>query len=99
MDIHVGRAALSPFRRERLLAALQAAVPEVTGLDERLVVLVHTRRPLTSDETSILAQLLDHGDGVGGAIAVHRVVVRRCARSSGRLERTTPRSTGCCTTA
>ncbi len=77
MDIHVGRAALSSFRRQRLLAAIQQVAPSVTGLDEREVVLIALTRPLSEDERAGLHRLLDHGEGEGGEIPVDRVVAPR----------------------
>lgn len=77
MDIHVGRATLSPFRRQRLLSAIQSIAPELEDLDERRVVLAHTARALTSDESRALSTLLDHGEGPSGAIPVSLVVAPR----------------------
>jgi len=77
MDIHTGRAALSAFRRQRLLSAIQQVAPGVTGLQEREVVLIETERPLSEAERSDLAALLDHGAGEGGPIPIDRVVVPR----------------------
>ncbi len=58
-----GSAALSAFRRERLLAELRAAVPRITGIEARYVHYVDTARPLTEAESAVLAELLRYGPG------------------------------------
>lgn len=77
MLIRFGRATLSPFRRERLLAAIQQAAPEVQTLDERPVHLVQTHEALSDEEAAHLDALLDYGDGAPGAIEVTLLVVPR----------------------
>jgi phosphoribosylformylglycinamidine synthase len=53
-----GGPALTPFRREKLLGALQAAVPAVRDLAADYVYFVHTERQLTREERALLVQLL-----------------------------------------
>ena len=57
-----GSCALSEFRAERLLKALQAACPGVRAVRARYQHFVHVTRDLTEDEAQRLAALLDYGD-------------------------------------
>ncbi|CAL1241265.1 phosphoribosylformylglycinamidine synthase [Candidatus Methylocalor cossyra] len=56
-----GPAALSEFRRRRLLAELQAVVAGVAELTAAYVHFVETSRPLTDQERQRLESLLDYG--------------------------------------
>jgi len=56
-----GPSALSPFRRGRLLAALQAVEPTVTGLDAHYVHLVKTSGELDEAALERLKSILDYG--------------------------------------
>ncbi len=61
-----GGQALSRFRRQALLATLQAAVPSVEAIDARHVHWVSTHLPLTTAAIDKLEALLDYGDAYGG---------------------------------
>jgi phosphoribosylformylglycinamidine synthase len=56
-----GAPALSPFRIAKLLAALRAREPTVTGLTSRFVHFVDTERALERDEAEVLERLLTYG--------------------------------------
>lgn len=56
-----GPSALSPFRRGRLLAELQAVEPSVTGLDARYVHLVESSDELNEAALERLKSILDYG--------------------------------------
>lgn len=56
-----GPSALSPFRRGRLLAELQAVEPTVIGLDARYVHLVETSGELDEAALERLKSILDYG--------------------------------------
>ena len=56
-----GPSALSPFRRGRLLAELQAVEPTVIGLDARYVHLVETSGELDEAALERLQSILDYG--------------------------------------
>jgi phosphoribosylformylglycinamidine synthase len=56
-----GAPALSPFRIAKLVAALQAREPAVTGLSSRYIHFVEVARPLTAGEQDILDKLLTYG--------------------------------------
>jgi phosphoribosylformylglycinamidine synthase len=64
-----GAPALSPFRIERLLAAMRAIEPSVTAVAARWLHVVETERPLTGMESQTLARLLDAGAGARGEAA------------------------------
>ncbi|MBI2503206.1 MAG: phosphoribosylformylglycinamidine synthase, partial [Candidatus Latescibacteria bacterium] len=53
-----GPPALSPFRRDALLARCRALLPQLTGLEVRFLYLVHLSRPLQGAEAERLAQVL-----------------------------------------
>jgi len=57
-----GPAALSDFRRERLLAALRARVPAVTGLRACFRHYIDLAAPLAAADEQRLARLLQYGD-------------------------------------
>ncbi|MEW5756660.1 MAG: phosphoribosylformylglycinamidine synthase [Pseudomonadota bacterium] len=56
-----GGPALSSFRRSKLLAAIQARVPEVAGLREEFIHFVSVERALSGDERELLEQVLSYG--------------------------------------
>lgn len=58
MQLFYGEPAISPFRRQRLLAKLQQVDPSVGQLDTQYVYFVDTARTLTSAAKQQLAQLL-----------------------------------------
>lgn len=61
MLILPGAAALSPFRRRRLLGTLNGAQPGIVGVYAEFVHLVHLHEPLNGHETELLVQLLTYG--------------------------------------
>ncbi|MBX3703428.1 MAG: phosphoribosylformylglycinamidine synthase [Steroidobacteraceae bacterium] len=69
MLLFEGEAALSAFRIERLLAALQAAEPSVTAVSARWLHVVEVERPLDGREAQLLQRLLDAHAGEGMAAA------------------------------
>ncbi|HET9578478.1 MAG TPA: phosphoribosylformylglycinamidine synthase [Usitatibacter sp.] len=56
-----GAVALSPFRIEKLRAALPAASGEAPAIDARFVHFVAISAPLTADESHVLERLLTYG--------------------------------------
>jgi phosphoribosylformylglycinamidine synthase len=60
-----GSPALSPFRLEKLLAALRARDPDVTGLSARWLHLVDLEHELAARERGILEKLLIYGPKLG----------------------------------
>jgi len=56
-----GPAALSEFRRQRLLHEIREIEPAVTALGASYVHLVETIRPLTEEELDRLKAILDYG--------------------------------------
>src|SRR5207302_647790 len=54
-----GTAALSPFRRRKLLERLRAIEPAVTALDSRFMHFVECTRALTAGERAVLPALFD----------------------------------------
>src|SRR5438105_9656773 len=56
-----GTAALSPFRRAKLLERLRAIEPAVTALDSRFMHFVECTRALTAGERAVLLALLTYG--------------------------------------
>ena len=60
-----GPPALSPFRRDALLARCRARCPQLSGLEVHYLYLVHLSRPLQGAEAERLAQVL------GAEPAVH----------------------------
>src|SRR5438876_558130 len=56
-----GTAALSPFRRPKLLERLRAIEPAVTALDSRFMHFVECTRALTAGERAVLLALLTYG--------------------------------------
>ncbi len=56
-----GRPALSQFRRDKLLAALQARVPAVTAVYAEFVHFADCERPLSGEEQALLQRLLEYG--------------------------------------
>ncbi len=79
MLLFEGAPALSPFRIERLLAAMRAIEPAVAGLAVRYLHVVDTARPLTAAEVELLAHLLEAEPGA------------RARHAPGRLWYATPR--------
>jgi phosphoribosylformylglycinamidine synthase len=65
MLILPGRVALSAFRRGKLLNALQALVPQVSGLQAEFVHFVRTARELQAEEHRQLQSVLEYGEEVG----------------------------------
>ncbi|MCG2635071.1 MAG: phosphoribosylformylglycinamidine synthase [Gammaproteobacteria bacterium] len=57
-----GAAALSPFRRDRLLRAIQRAAPAVQGLTATYLHLVQLSEPLSPPRQQRLLALLDYGE-------------------------------------
>ncbi|MFK7928415.1 MAG: phosphoribosylformylglycinamidine synthase, partial [Myxococcota bacterium] len=77
MEIHVGRANLSLFRRQLLLEEIRAIAPEVRAIEDRLVHVIDTVDPLSPEQRGSLHELLDYGDGATGEIDVDLVVSPR----------------------
>jgi phosphoribosylformylglycinamidine synthase len=65
MLILPGAAALSSFRREKLLRALRERQPGVTDVAAEYIHFAHLREPLDTHETELLAQLLTYGPKSG----------------------------------
>ncbi len=59
-----GAPALSDFRRQKLLARLQAAVPAVTGVYAEFVHFAELHSELDDQQTEVLARLLKYGPSV-----------------------------------
>jgi len=70
MEVFAGPAALSAFRRQRLLAELRAAVPSVTEVEAAFVHFVEPDGELTGDERARLERLLAYGEAPGGERAL-----------------------------
>ena len=64
-----GAPALSPFRITKLLAALRAREPAITGLTSRFVHFIDTVRALTPPESAVLERLLTYGPRPGSDAA------------------------------
>ncbi len=64
MEILRGNPALSSFRSERLLKALQQQVTGVTGVYADFMHFARLTAPLTSEEQGILQRLLRYGPGI-----------------------------------
>jgi phosphoribosylformylglycinamidine synthase len=62
MLVITGSAALSEFRRTRLLESIRAVAPEVEALEAAYVHFVDTDRALDEGEQSVLQRLLDYGE-------------------------------------
>jgi len=62
-----GPTALSDFRTARLVQALKAREPSITGLNARFVHFVDVERPLSGGEQGILERLLTYGPRTGAA--------------------------------
>ncbi len=62
-----GAVALSPFRIEKLLAALPEAVRLAVAIDARFVHFVAVSRSLDAHETAVLEKLLTYGSAAKGA--------------------------------
>jgi len=62
-----GGNALSPFRVQQLLPALEAIHPKISGIAARFVHLVVTPQAPTADEKARLAALLTYGEPYAGA--------------------------------
>lgn len=77
MEVHFGRASLSPFRRARTLSRLQERAPEIRSLTERDLYLLDLERAPTAQEQERLSALLDVGDGESGAILPDLIVIPR----------------------
>ena len=56
-----GSAALSAFRKEKLLAQLRARVPSLAALDAVYLHIAELEKPLSGEEQAILEQLLTYG--------------------------------------
>lgn len=56
-----GAPALSPFRNRRLLAAIQAVAPGITGLQTEFVHFADLHEPLNDAQRKVLEQLLRYG--------------------------------------
>jgi phosphoribosylformylglycinamidine synthase len=82
MFVRFGRATLSTFRRARLRERLAPMAGRAVDLDERDVFLLDLARPSTPEEDLRLAEILDHGDGAAGPIAVDLAVVPRPGTTS-----------------
>lgn len=65
MLILPGSVALSAFRRNKLLNAMQAVAPEITDVQAEYVHFVRTSRELTDTETSRLTELLSYEETPG----------------------------------
>ena len=61
MQTFIGSPALSPFRQQKLLALVQAQVPEVKQLNAHFVHFVDSETSLSSDHTEVLEKLLRYG--------------------------------------
>jgi len=61
MQTFIGSPALSRFRQEKLLALVQAQVPEVKELNAHFVHFADTDAALSSDDTEVLEKLLRYG--------------------------------------
>ena len=70
-----GPAALSDFRRQRLLAGLRAQVPAVTGLHARFRHFIDLAAPLSPEAEQRLARLLDYGEAAPDGLAGHPLLV------------------------
>ncbi|MCX8049446.1 MAG: phosphoribosylformylglycinamidine synthase [Methylohalobius sp.] len=56
-----GPCAFSPFRLEKLLIRVQAAVPQIRAISARFVHFLELKRELTAEERRILNRLLNYG--------------------------------------
>jgi len=56
-----GSAALSPFRRDRLLAEMQARVPALASIDARYWHFAAIEHPLADNERAVLERILTYG--------------------------------------
>jgi len=73
-----GSAALSAFRKEKLLVQLSARVSSLVALDAAYLHIVELDKPLTEAEQAILKQLLTYGPAESQAVAgIEWVVVPR----------------------
>ena len=70
MLIIPGSLALSNFRRNKLLTALQALVPAITAIQASYVHFVRSTRELTESEHSQLKTILDYGEEQGAGLPV-----------------------------
>ncbi len=70
-----GGQALSPFRRQALLATLQAAVPSIAVIDARYVHWVATDEPLSASAQDKLEAMLTYGEPYRGDEAGDLIVV------------------------
>lgn len=64
MLIHQGRAAVSEFRLDKLLSALQSRVTEIKSVDSRFIHFAETKTELNAKERLQLNALLDYGPSV-----------------------------------
>jgi phosphoribosylformylglycinamidine synthase len=71
MEVFAGPAALSEFRRQRLLGEIQAAVPAATDVAAAFVHFVEAGGGLSGDDRGVLERLLDYGEA-GGEAALSR---------------------------
>jgi phosphoribosylformylglycinamidine synthase len=69
MLILPGSNALSAFRSQRLLSQLQAAVPQVVGVQAHFVHFIDSSAPLTPEDAGRLEAMLTYGEPAHGAAA------------------------------
>ncbi|SDV51465.1 phosphoribosylformylglycinamidine synthase [Chitinasiproducens palmae] len=70
-----GPQALSEFRRQRALAALQAVVPQVVDISARYLHFVASAQPLDEGETKVVEALLRYGEPASDAVGGEQVIV------------------------
>jgi phosphoribosylformylglycinamidine synthase len=70
MEVFAGPAALSAFRRQRLLAEIQAAVPAATDVAAAFVHFVEPDGELADAERAVLERLLAYGEAAGAEAAL-----------------------------
>lgn len=66
MQVYRGIAALSNFRKKKLLARLQAIDSSITGVDAEYIHVADTDHQLSTEEDSRLARLTTYGSPFGG---------------------------------
>ncbi|MEF8792429.1 phosphoribosylformylglycinamidine synthase [Thiohalorhabdus sp.] len=72
MEVFAGPAALSEFRRQRLLAEIQAAAPAIADVAAAFVHFVEPAGELTADDREVLGRLLTYGEAPGDDSALSR---------------------------
>ncbi len=97
MWTHLGRAALSPSRLARRLAALRVANPALTAASARFVHFVQLGRPLSAEERVVLERLLTYGPlGADEPLGAHaRWVVPRLGTVSPWSSKATDIANAC----